>query len=44
MKKVGWSLTNNGKPDSEYKEYDKTTYQCVDDDVWVTVEAPTGSK
>jgi len=44
MKKVGWSLTNNGKPGDEYKEYDKTTYQCVDDDVWVTVEISVSSK
>ena len=44
MKKVSWSLTNNRESGSKYKEYDRTTYQCVDNDVWVTVETPVGPK
>jgi hypothetical protein len=40
MKKTAWSLTNNGKQGDEFKEYDKTTYQYVADDVWATTEVP----
>ncbi len=40
MKKVSWSLSNNGKQGSKYKEYDKTIYQCATDDNWVTTETP----
>lgn len=40
MKKVRWRITNNGKKDEEYKEYDNTTYQCEADDAWVTTELP----
>lgn len=40
MKKVSWSLSNNGKQGKEFKEYDRTTYQCVTDDTWVNTEIP----
>jgi hypothetical protein len=40
MKKVSWSLSNNGKKGTDYKEYDRTIYQCVEDDAWVTTELP----
>lgn len=40
MKKVGWQITNNQKTDKDFKEYDKVTYQCVDDDIWITTEIP----
>jgi hypothetical protein len=40
MKKVRWEISNNFKMGDQYKEYDKTTYQCKDDDVWVTIETP----
>ncbi|MDZ7785724.1 MAG: hypothetical protein U5L95_01205 [Candidatus Saccharibacteria bacterium] len=38
MKKVRWHISYN--PDENNKEYDYTTYQCVDDDVWVNTEIP----
>ena len=41
MKKVSWSLSNNLKKGRDYKEYDKTIYQCVADDAWLTTETPT---
>ena len=40
MKRVSWSLSNNAKNGSGYKEYDKTIYQCITDDAWVTTEMP----
>jgi len=40
MKKVRWHITSNGKKDDEYREYDKTTYQCKADDAWVDTELP----
>ena len=40
MKKVRWEITNNLKTGENYKEYDKNTFQCSTDDVWVTVESP----
>ena len=40
MKKVSWRITSNGKQDDEYKEYDKTLYQCDSDDAWVETELP----
>lgn len=40
MKKIGWRITNNGKKDADYKEYDKTTYQCETDDAWVETDLP----
>lgn len=44
MRKVRWELTNNFKTGKEYQEYDKTTYQCVKDDIWVSTEIPTKSE
>mgnify|MGYP001589273200 CR=1 FL=1 len=40
MKKVRWEITNNFKVGKDFKEYDKFTYECKDDDVWVTTEIP----
>ena len=40
MKKVRWEISNNFKMADLYKEYDKTTYECKNDDVWVTIETP----
>ena len=37
MRKVRWEVTNNFK---DLKEYDKFTYECKDDDIWVTTEIP----
>lgn len=44
MKMVGWQLTNNQKTDKDFKEYDKVTYQCINDDIWVTTETPVENK
>ena len=40
MQVISVSVTNNGKQGSEYKEYDRTVYQCTSDDVWANVELP----
>ena len=40
MKKVGWQITNNQKTGKDFKEYDKVTYQCKEDDIWITTEIP----
>jgi len=40
MRKVRWEITNNGQSGKDYKEYEKNTYQCKVDDVWITVEEP----
>lgn len=40
MKKISWCLSNNRKQGKEFKEYDKTIYQCVADDTWLTTETP----
>lgn len=40
MKKVAWRITHNGQEGKDFKEYDKTTYQCVADDAWVETELP----
>lgn len=40
MQKVRWELTNNFKIGSDFKEYDKFTYECKDEDIWVTTEIP----
>jgi len=40
MKKVSWSISNNGKKGRVLKEYDRTIYQCVVDDAWLTTELP----
>lgn len=39
MKKVRWDISYN-RPDAKNKEYDRTLYQCLADDVWVTTEIP----
>lgn len=44
MRKVGWHITNNGKSGAQFKEYDKYTYRCEADDIWVTTETPTDDK
>ena len=38
MRKVRWEITNNFKIGKDFKEYDKVTYECKDDDIWVTTE------
>lgn len=40
MRKVRWEITSNFKTGEDFKEYDKLTYECKDDDVWVTTEIP----
>lgn len=40
MKKVRWELTSNFKTDRDKKEYDKCTYECKEDDIWLTTEIP----
>jgi hypothetical protein len=40
MRKVRWEITNNFKMADSFVEYDKFTYQCVADDVWLTTEIP----
>jgi hypothetical protein len=40
MKKVSWHITSNHQEGDEYKEYDKTLYQCEKDDAWVETELP----
>jgi hypothetical protein len=44
MRKVRWEITNNFKTGSDFKEFDKFTYECSDDDVWVTTEIPMDDK
>ncbi len=44
MRKVRWEITNNFKVSKDFKEYDKFTYECKDDDVWVTTEVPVAEK
>ena len=44
MRKVRWEITNNFKVGKEFKEYDKVTYECKDDDIWVTTEIPMTTK
>lgn len=39
MKKVRWDISYN-HPDAKNKEYDRTLYQCLADDVWITAEIP----
>lgn len=40
MRKVRWEITNNFKVGKEFTEYDRYTYECKNDDVWVTTETP----
>lgn len=44
MRKVRWEITNNFKVGKDFKEYDKVTYQCKDDDIWVATEIPMEAK
>lgn len=44
MRKVRWEITNNFKVGKDSKEYDKLTYECKDDDIWVTTEIPVTEK
>jgi len=44
MKRVRWEITNNFKMVDDYKEYDKVTYECKDDDVWASTEIPMAEK
>ncbi len=44
MRKVRWEITNNFKTGKDFKEYDKDTYECKDDDIWVTTEIPMTEK
>lgn len=40
MCKVKWEITNNFKTGKDFKEYDKYTYQCLDEYIWITTELP----
>jgi len=44
MRKVRWEITNNFKVGNDFREYDKVTYECKDDDIWVTTEIPMAEK
>ncbi len=44
MRKVRWEITNNFKAGKDFTEYDKNTYECKDDDVWVNIETPMPKK
>lgn len=44
MKTVRWELTNNFKIAEFYTEYNKDTYECKTEDVWVTTEIPLSIK
>jgi hypothetical protein len=44
MRKVRWEITNNFKTGKDFKEYDKFTYECKEDDIWVTTEIPVAGK
>jgi uncharacterized protein with PIN domain len=44
MRKVRWEITNNFKVGKYFTEYDKYTYECKEDDVWVTTEIPLDKK
>ena len=44
MRKVRWEITNNFKVGIDFKEYDKVTYECKADDIWVTTEIPMATK
>ena len=44
MRKVRREITNNLKTGKDFKEYDKLTYVCKDDDTWVTTEMPMAEK
>ncbi|MET1033253.1 MAG: hypothetical protein ABWX94_02030 [Candidatus Saccharimonadales bacterium] len=44
MPKVRQEITNNLKSGQDFKEYDKLTYECKDDDVWLVTEIPRATK
>ena len=44
MRKVRSEITNNFKTGKDFKEYDKFTYECRVDDIWVTTEIPIPEK
>jgi hypothetical protein len=44
MRKVRWEITNNFKTGKDFKEYDKFTFECKEDDIWVTTEIPMTAK
>ena len=44
MRKVRRDITNNFKVGKDFKEYDKLTYECESDDIWVTTEVPVPKK
>ena len=39
MKKIRQDISYN-QPNAKNKEYDRTVYQCIVDDVWATIEVP----
>lgn len=44
MRKVRWEITNNFRTGKDFREYDKVTYECKDDDVWVSTELPMANQ
>ena len=44
MRKVRWEITNNFKVGSEFVEYDKVTYHCEAEDIWLSTEIPMPKK
>ncbi len=44
MRKVRWEITNNYKVGNDFREYDKHTYECKNDDIWLTTEIPLEDK
>ena len=40
MRKVKWEIRNNYMTGKNFKEYDEFTYECRDDDVWITISTP----
>lgn len=40
MRKVRWEITNNFRTGKDFIEYDKLTYVCKDDDIWLSTEIP----
>jgi hypothetical protein len=44
MQNVRREVTNNLKTGKDFTEYEKYTYECKTDDVWVTTETPLSKK
>jgi hypothetical protein len=40
MRRVRRGITKNFKVGKDFREYDKFTFECRDDDVWVVTETP----